>query len=212
MNSQRNFETFLNDLSDSDKFPLSEEPRQEIGYVERAIPTFIPPNLAITEGGDSSRPVQAIIISAPGAVGKSTLGQAIASRKNALFWDLAKSGVVGDRTLDGMLFSIAGDRTNEYLEYLLHGLQILVIDALDEGYAKTGNDNAFLSFLGNIAQRAKHAEGVCFVLLGRKQISVDAWCVLGDEGVNAAIYSIEPFDREQANLYIENKLGQGYRI
>ena len=208
MATQQDFEAFLSNLSDSDKFPLSSEPRQEIGYIEQTMPTFIPPKLAVSVGGEGSGPVQAIIISAPGAVGKSTLGRAIASRKNALFWDLSKSGIVGDRTLDGMLFNLAGDRTSEYLEYLSHGLQLLVIDALDEGYAKTGNENAFWNFLGNIAQRAKFSDGVCFVLLGRKQISDDAWFVLSQEGVKTSIYSIEPFDRAQANLYIENGVGE----
>ena len=113
---------------------------------------------------------------------------------------------MGDRSLDGMLFGITGDRTNEYLDYLSHGYQLLVIDALDEGNAKAGNENAFRSFLGNIASRARDADGICFVLLGRKQISVDAWCVLTDAGVNAVVYSIEPFNRQQANQYIENRL------
>jgi len=106
-----------------------------------------------------------------------------------------------------LLNTLGAGRLNEYWEYLTEGLQLLVIDALDEGRIKV-NENSFRRLLENIARRVQNTEGICFVLLGRARIAEEAWLVLSDEtNVDASIVRIEPFDKEQANTYLDNRIG-----
>ncbi len=145
-------------------------------------------------------------MSAPGAVGKSTFAKAIALQKGALLFDLATAKEVAAGSLNGMLLDTLGpDYIGEYNHWLSEGLQFLIIDALDEGRNKVG-ENSFRRFLEDVGKLANGANGVCFILLGRTRIAEEAWLVLDELNVRASILAIEPFEREQANEYIERRM------
>ena len=88
---------------------------------------------------------------------------------------------------------------------MTEGLQFLIVDALDEGRLKV-NENSFQRLLQDIGSLARGSKGLCFVLLGRTRIAETAWLILDDLGVKVSIISIEPFDREKANNYIDNNV------
>lgn len=167
---------------------------------------FIPPNLPVVERGVEPDRSQILIISAPGAVGKSTLSKSLALEKGAILYDLAATAPVGSSSFSGALLNaFGGDLADQFSEYLSEGLQFVVIDALDEGRVKVTED-AFLSFLENIRRLAENAKGVCFVLLGRTQVAEDAWITLNTESNSSHLLAIESFDRKQADEYINKRI------
>ena len=200
------FDQLMALLPDCDKFPTQSEVPFGLRFVDAKLDNFIPPRLQESPDGGQVSSSRVLIISAAGAVGKSTLATAIAHEKGAILWDLAQAEEVGSGSLDAVIFNtIEQGRTEEYLEYLGHGLQFLIIDALDEGRIKV-KEGSFRRLLENVAGRAKLANGICFVLLGRTRIAEEAWLVLEEAGINTSILTIDPFDREQANQYIESRL------
>lgn len=197
------FEKLLEKLPFCDRFTLNDVPPEGISYVGIEPTQFVPPNLTTVESAPRSEPVQVLIVSAPGAVGKSTLARQVAYRKGALLWDLALAHEVGSGSLEGMLTrTITPLQGQDYREFLAEGLQFLIVDALDEGRLKV-NEQSFGRLLEDIATIANSAKGVCFVLLGRTDIAERAWVSLDDHGSNAEVISIEAFSREQANVYLD---------
>lgn len=193
----------LDRLSDCDEFPIGEVLPEGTLYVTEEKINFVPPNLSVSEETPNIDQAQVLIVSAAGAVGKSTLARAIAFKKRALLWGLAVAQEVGASSLDGMLSNTLKQKKEDFLEYLSEGYQFIVIDALDEGRLKV-NENSFRRLLENVAQLAKDSKGVCFVLLGRKRIAEESWLVLDDQNVKAVILSIESFTKSQADTYINN--------
>lgn len=203
------FNDLLGLLPNCDQFPTVDSKPLSVVHQLQEPDNFIPPNLSInkefTEQPPQNAPV--IIISAPGAVGKSTLGKAIAFNKKALFWDLSIAGEVGEGSLDGMLQSTIGrQRIGEFHEYWENGYQFLVIDALDEGRIKV-TENAFRRLLQDVSGLSQNSLSPRFVLLGRTRIAEESWLVLDEEGIESSILSIDSFDREQAHQFISNKMG-----
>ena len=149
------------------------------------IPEFTAPDVALVEG--SLDKAQALIVAAPGAVGKSTLAKALSSQRGALIWDLAEAEEVGYGSLDAVLErTMAPGLKSDFLEWMTEGIQFVIIDALDEGRIKV-NENSFIRLLENISRLAKRANGICFVLLGRTQIAEAVWLNLTDLGIDASI-------------------------
>lgn len=199
------FAELLEQLPNCDNFPMKGTLPDGLYYPEESPEGFIAPNLTISEEATDPENCQVIIISAPGAVGKSTLASAMSAQKNALMWDLASAREVAAGSLNGLLYeTFEDDYMNEFIEYISEGMQFLIIDALDEGRIKV-NENAFRRLLEDISERAKDSKGTCFVLLGRTRISEESWLVLDEKGVSVSLLAIEPFDRNQANEYINNR-------
>jgi hypothetical protein len=180
---------------------------------ENEIPKrFVPPPLslsaALTEAPKSPR---VLIISAAGAVGKSMLARSLAAARCAPIWDLAKSGVVGVNSLQGALLNamgLAGYAT--FSNAVAKGQALLVIDALDEGRVKT-NEAGFEALISDISKFAVGTSLPSVVLLGRTQVSEFAWIVLETLGVSTALYSIDPFPREDAYRYIDLAISTSFR-
>ena len=202
------FEELLSRLPNCDRFPTKTALPNGIDYISEDIHGFIPRSLSVKEPCFDGGHPQVVIVSAPGAVGKSTLGQAIAFKRNALIWDLAKGDEVGVGSLDGILLNtFESGFAEEFFEYMSQGLQFVIVDALDEGRIKV-NETAFRRLLENVSYRAKGSPETCFLLLGRTHIAEESWLALGEEGINTELLSIEPFNREQANQYIGNRVKQ----
>ena len=165
---------------------------------------FISPYLSNIESTSTSP--QVLIISAPGAVGKSTLANEIALRKQALIWDLALAPEVGGNSLNGILHAtLARGFADEYLDYMSEGLQFLIIDALDEGRTKV-TETSFQRLLEDVTEVAKSTRGLSFVALGRTNIAETVALHLMESNVALSMHAIDPFNRDQANQYIDNHM------
>ena len=196
------FEHLTDLLPICDEFPINDKLPRGVSY-GTVMTEFVPPDVSVEEGDLSNS--QVLIVAAPGAVGKSTLGRALSSKNHALIWNLADAEEVGSGSLDAMLeYAMQPGLKSDFVEWMSKGLQFIIIDALDEGRIKV-NENSFSRLLENISRLAKDTEGICFVLLGRTQIAELVWLSLTDQDINASILTIDPFSREQANEYIRKR-------
>src|SRR5437879_4210909 len=170
-----------------------------IGY-ESAVPKrFVAPPLSPSAALTAipSKP-RVVIISAAGAVGKSTMARSLAATKQAPIWDLAKTGTVGVNSLQGALLSALGlTGYGKFTDAVNKGNGLLLIDALDEGRVKP-NEARFTALISDIGKFSTSTTKPTIVLLGRTQVSEFAWIVLETLGVSTALYSIDPFPRKDA--------------
>lgn len=193
--------TFLTLLPRAQKHPLAVAV-DGVSYVDDENRQFVEPTLSMAEG--VSNP-SVILISAPGAVGKSTVASEIARRSGASLWDLSKFQV-GSNSFAGTLAKTFGPTAATIMAKLDTGDFLVVLDAIDEAAVRAGPQNmqAFLDDLvGHLKDGRKKA---VVVLLGRSD-SVD-WVSLyfDDQGVPLARYELEFFDEAAAHSFIDKRL------
>jgi hypothetical protein len=172
-------------------------------YVEASFDSFVPPTFR-QDTGDIAH-AQVIIVSAPGAVGKSTLAKELAFTCQAPLWDLAADKPIAGHSLAGVLSDTFDDAALEIRQGLKNGSALLVIDALDEARIKT-NEASFEAFIGDVAKLARTSQGTSFILLGRTQVAELTWMLLEYSDVQTALLEIEPFDPEIAKHYIDRRV------
>lgn len=174
-------------------------------YQDQEPPDFVAPDLRLTLPTDGGRP-RVVLVSAPGALGKSTLARYIACTTGTPLWDLAATSPVALGAVDGALVDSFGDPAfPAVIEAISSGTLSLIIDALDEGRLKTPA-SAFSAFLDNLARRACKgpSEGPpTFILFGRTRIVEDIWETLEGAGASTEVWQIEPFSDEQSRRYID---------
>ena len=157
------------------------------------LPTFreAPLALSVDEFGVDVDPMDGslILVSAPGAVGKTTLAKQIAFSTGSVYVDLSVADPVGANTLSGGLLrgKIAQLWENEKITAL--------IDGLDEAKLKT-TEGGFNAFLSDVAEMSQN-RNVPVVLFGRTRAIQDAWLHLVDETESGvAVFEIGYFERE----------------
>ena len=139
-----------------------------------------------------------ILVSAPGAVGKTTLAKEIAYRTGAIYVDLAQSEPVGGNTLAGSLvMSGIFDRWQAQSTTVL-------VDGLDEARLRVTQEG-FEAFLANVATLSANRD-VPAVLFGRSRSVQDAWLILAVAGMEVPVLEIGYFGPEMAVEFAEAKL------
>lgn len=79
-----------------------------------------------------------LIISAPGAVGKSAFGLHLARTKNAMLWDLAKLRLGTNTFIGSVLQAIGPTNLPHFLSSIASGETTLVFDSIDEAELHSG--------------------------------------------------------------------------
>lgn len=126
-----------------------------------------------SEGDLQSCPV--LLVSAPGAVGKSTLAKRISCETGAVYIDLAKAEPVGGNSMTGGLSKSGLRETWE------KGETAALIDGLDEAMLRATKDG-FEAFLKDVIYCSKGREAPT-VLFGRVGAVTETWALLGDKGM-----------------------------
>ncbi|WP_157767528.1 hypothetical protein [Actinosynnema pretiosum] len=147
-----------------------------------------------------------VLITAPGAGGKSAAAKAIAHRLNAPLIDLAHQQV-GSNTLTGLLPKVLGWKAAPgFISDLLSGKRSIVLDSLDEARLLAGRNNffAFLQDLADFLQEANPSGQV--VILGRREAIEDAYLILDSSTVQASISYIHSLTHSQSAELINNTL------
>lgn len=203
------FEDLLASLPACDgpsRFAMSRS-RDDVVYRTDGLPEFVGPSLRTRTDIENAQDPSIVIVSAAGAVGKSTFAAELARRKAAPLWDLARSRSVAQGSVDGMITQVFGRGSASSVVYtaLRDGSLFLVVDALDEARVKV-TETAFEDFLRDLGQLASDGRGVQIVLFGRTQVAETAWLLLDDQGVRTALYTIDPFDEQQAFEYIGRRI------
>ena len=159
------------------------------------LPTYIEAPLtrstAFTEDDDpATSPI--ILVSAAGAVGKSTLARQIASATGAIYLDLAKADPVGGNTLSGGLL-----KSGMLADWQADAGAVL-IDGLDEARLRVTQDG-FKAFMEDVAYLASN-RATPTVLFGRTGSVQEAWLLLADK-VTVTVLEIGYYTPELASRF-----------
>jgi hypothetical protein len=165
-----------------------------------AEPGFVEPGLRTIQGDPLT--ARAIIVAAPGAVGKSTFAKTLGALTSSVLIDLARTELLGGNFFVGGIANAFGIPT---LTEAGNGRLGLVIDALDEAQLRSGAEgfSAGLSDLGRIVSQPSALPAVLF---GRSAAAEEAWLVLSEAGLDPCLMEIEFFDEARALQYIDKKL------
>ena len=172
-------------------------------FVNKGLSTFVeaPLTLSTEEFGSEADPMHSsvLLVSAPGAVGKSTLARQIAFSTGSVYVDLAKADPVGGHTLSGGLV-----RSNIYSAWDSDKMSVL-IDGLDEAALKTTKEG-LEAFLADVAELSTH-RAIPTVLFGRTGAIQDAWLVLTEQlGDTVGVFEIGYYTPEESINFAEAQL------
>jgi hypothetical protein len=172
---------------------------------------FVPPPLI--DGENTKANPRIIVVSAPAAVGKSTLAHELAEMSGALLWDLARLRL-GDAVLVGSLGRAYGyGSLGDVIPSLATGRLSLILDGLDEAYVRAGVDGleSLAADIEEILEGAGSAESpyASFVVLGRSTAAELFALVLEDRGITPTRLSIGFFSGELACRLIDAEAGDG---
>ena len=170
-------------------------------FVNEGLDTFREAPIALsTELSANSDPERSsiLLVSAPGAVGKSTLARQIAYATGAVYLDLATAEPVGGNTLSGGLV-----RSGLFSKWEDQSTAV-IIDGLDEARLRVTQE-ALQAFLYDVAELSKGRE-LPTVLFGRTGAVQDTWLVLVDSDVELAVLEIGYYGAEAAVDFTEARL------
>lgn len=170
-------------------------------------PVFIYPKLkSIKEEVDC--PI--IIISAPGAVGKTTFAKYFTHEKKAYYWNLSKLKL-GDNTFIGTLANTFGAQNlSKILSDISNGNISFFIDAFDEAEIISGWDG-IEKFLREIYGYCKTSQRTNIVLFSRSETAefIQMTFDSEDNGKKYAMYEIDYFDKDGSISLIKEYLKIG---
>jgi hypothetical protein len=170
-------------------------------------PSFVAPTLTSVWLPETKPSI--VLVSARGAVGKTTFAGELASRTGAHLWPLGKFQV-GHQFLEGALATAYGDENySRVARELREGKRLVVLDGLDEARLHSGERN-FDAFLDSLISRFRQSgDRPSLLVLGRPLAAAFTANRLFDENISFEWYEIDYFDRPSADRFIENYLDQG---
>lgn len=203
MSNHISIQELLSKLWDSTKFPLKRN--NSIINIEGKI-EYIYPELEI-KVENISKPF--IIISAPGAVGKTTFAKFSANLKKGYYWDLS-SLKLGDNTFSGTLLETFGvDQISSVLAAISRGEITLFIDSLDEAEIVSGW-YGIEKFLIEVVKYTKDSPRPNIVIFSRSETALEIQMKLDEIGGDDcySVYQIDYFSEEKGISFIENRILQ----
>ena len=164
-------------------------------HVADGLPTFLEAPLRLAPEIESANPHESsvILVSAPGAVGKSTLARQVAFETGAMLVNLSEAEPVGGNSIVGGLAKA------ELYRPFLEGQASLIIDGLDEARMIATQEH-FVAFLRDVKDLAEPRRKP-LVLLGRTGAVLESWMILDDLGVDPTVLEIGYYDQHQASRF-----------
>ena len=142
-----------------------------------------------------------ILISAPGATGKSAFGKYIAYKRAALYWNLAELSI-GDGTFQGTLYKALGiSKISSYAKKLHLGEATLVIDAFDEAEIISGRHNVE-TFLYEANDFLESSTVPSIVLLSRTETAQNIAVFFKANNIPYTHYEIDYFPLNKAKEFV----------
>lgn len=177
----------------------------EISDVKDDIPFFVEPNFEEIATGNNHSPF--VVVTAPGATGKSALSKYLCIKQNALYWNLSKS-VIGNNYFIGTISKAFGPGSlSQALSDLSSGKLGFIIDAFDEAEISCGWIR-IQGFIEEIKQYTKSSPSHSITIVARQATAEYLRILLEDLfGTNSYYcYRINFFTKEQARLFLINSL------
>lgn len=154
-----------------------------------------------------------VLISAPGAMGKSAAGRALAGSSGFPHVDLSAVRV-GSGTLRGLLGRALGmQHAGDYMDAVKLGRTGLILDGLDEAQLQAGVEH-FFAFIQDVADLASGAVPLGqIVLLGRPDSIAGVKSVLEGRSVGVTELALMPLSWSAASDLIDSTLdATAYRL
>ena len=170
-------------------------------FIDRASANFVeaPLNLSQDLGfSNASEDKQIILVSAPGAVGKTTLAQRIAYTTDSVYIDLAESDPVGGNTLAGGL--LKSGLSSKWQSQTT----AVMIDGLDEARFRVTQES-FKAFLEDVANLTS-GRNLPTTLFGRTGAIEETCVILDDIKVEFCVLEIGYFNLKRSVNFVENRL------
>ena len=183
----------------SDELPTLRRPLRT-GWATHidGLSTFVEAPLMMADGFGQKIPYDVLLVSAPGAVGKSTLAREIAAQTGAILVDLAEVRGVGAETVSGGL-GWAG-----LLDPVCDGRVALLIDGLDEARMQV-TEAGFRAFLEDIYELACQ-RGKPITLFGRTSATEEAWLHFAEMDFKPPILEVQFYTLEQALEFVKRRI------
>lgn len=177
------------------------------------IPKYVEPlmsQIPTAKGCTDFNNANVVLISAPGATGKTAMSEYLSQMNKIPIFNLGKHEAVGANSISGVIMQqIFHDDIFIYYSGLRDGTCSMILDGLDEAAIRITYES-FESFLKNIAFFAKDSIGLPFIILGRPGVMEDAALILEENNVNVSLLQIEPFTIKKAKDFIDNQLPKEY--
>lgn len=142
-----------------------------------------------------------ILISAPGATGKSVLAKHIAFQRKAIYWNLADINI-GDGTFQGTLYKALGvTNISAYAQALQNGETTLVIDAFDEAELISGRKR-IETFIKEANDFLENAIVPSIILLSRTETAQNIAIQFKTNNIPYSHYEIGFFSETQAKDFV----------
>lgn len=191
-------DSIFRDYKSTTKFELKDDKDISISLI-REEPFYIVP---LVVDLDINKESKIIVISAPGATGKSSLAKYLAYRFSSLYWNLADI-TLGDNSFVGTIVrSIGSESYSEYINALLNGESILIIDAFDEAEMISGV-RAVRTFISDISKATAKAKRACVVMLARAETASNICSFMRERGIIHSHYEISFFERNKSEEFIK---------
>jgi hypothetical protein len=108
-----------------------------------------------------------LIISAPGALGKSAFGQHLRKTKNAMLWNLARLRLGSNTFIGSVLQAVGTTQLPAFLASIAAGNTTLIFDAIDEAEMHSGWSGV-QDFLKEVIQYTPDARPASVIFLARR--------------------------------------------
>ena len=197
------FESIFDKYKPQYSVSLTAERHPSLSLVEKE-PFYVKPQL---NNISLHRDSKIIVISAPGATGKSALARYLAYKYSSIYWDLSQT-TVGDMTFLGEIVSSIGvENYSEYIKNLLAGETFLIIDAFDEAEMISG-PKAVKNFLLEVHKQIERASNPCVILLSRTETAQNICATYLEAGVDVNHYEISFFEDTASKEFVYQKVQQ----
>ena len=186
--------------------PLSESHKEPAFILNpQVLPGYVWPQIQFDLPPPSS---SVLLVTAPGAMGKSAAAKSLAATIDAPLIDVARL-TVGSDSLTGLLSRVLGfTQAAKFVHSLQQGQASLVLDSLDEAQLRVGRDNflAFIRDVFNILEEAVPKRQL--IMFGRSDAMDNAHVALMELGLQPVRALITPLSHESACKLIDFHLDQ----
>lgn len=197
----------LNRYQKCSRYELGSAVSEYIYYVDNE-PFFVSPTLTSVKTDDrvSTLNPKFVLFSAPGATGKSTMAKYIASKYDALYWDLPKTDRIGTGTFDGsILRAVSAPKYSQFIADLNSNKALLVIDAFDEAEIISGR-KMLSTFISDISVHLVDYSAPSVFLFARTETSQYIASFCADNFIPIAHYEIGFFQETAAKSFITQSI------
>lgn len=193
--------------------PLQHEADAAIS-ISQPNPHFVKPPLREIHQPSGSCPI--LLISAPGAVGKTTLAGFISAEKQSHLWDLARLSLGSNTFLGTLAKGFGSSKLSDILQLLSAGQVLFVLDAFDEAEIASGGWADIETFLREIYEYVKQAPRTCMIMLARSETASYIRVILDDIEAGSlgvyAMYEIDYFDEEPARQFVGLQMDRVWQL